>query len=229
MLQHPSPAIFGSPRLSVILLWPCHWQLQLERQVMMMMMMMCRKMMIVVVVIMTAMVMMMAIMMMMVMIMMTMAYWLLDFSTEAAGAATATMGRCRTCTATSPSRTTWSTSTTRSGTAHSCWAFLICENFKNPKILWCNMCCGIMILFLVVCWHLYHWNLGTLHIVCFNPFLCRMLLDLHAAQAGNEDVKALKQMAPKENIAAIHNFVRCSFSDMAVSSSAYHGIFIWKL
>ena len=102
MLQHPSPEIFGSPCLSVILLGPCHWQLQLQRQVMMMMMMMCRKMMIVVVVIMTAMV----IMMMMVMIMMTMAYWLLDFSTEAAGAATATMGRCRTCTATSPSRTT---------------------------------------------------------------------------------------------------------------------------
>ena len=106
MLQHPSSAIFGSPRLSVILLWPCHWQLQLERQVMMMVMMMCRKMMIVVVALMVAMIKMMAIMMMMVMIMMTMAYWLLDFSTEAAGAATATMGRCRTCTATSPSRTT---------------------------------------------------------------------------------------------------------------------------
>ena len=100
MLQHPSPAIFGSPRLSVILLWPCHWQLQLERQVMTMMVMMCRKMMIVVVAVMMAMV------MMMVIVIMAMAYWLLDFSTEATGAATATMGRCRTCTATSPSRTT---------------------------------------------------------------------------------------------------------------------------
>ena len=48
MLQHPSPAIFGSPRLSVILLWPCHWQLQLERQVMMMMVMRVMIMMIVV-------------------------------------------------------------------------------------------------------------------------------------------------------------------------------------
>ena len=43
-----------------------------------------------------------------------------------------------------------------------------------------------------------------------------MLLDLHVAQAGIEDVKALKQMAPKENIAEIHNFVRCRFSDMEV-------------
>ena len=88
-----------------------------------------------------------------------------------------------------------------------------------------------MFLFLKVCWHLYFWNLGTLLIVCFNSFLCRMLLDLHAAQAGNEDVKALKQIAPKENIAEIHNFVRCRFSDMEVFSSAYHGIFIrlnWK-
>ena len=72
-------------------------------------------------------------------------------------------------------------------------------------------------------------KLGYFTYCLLQPFFCRMLLDLHAAQAGNEDVKALKQMAPKENIAAIHNFVRCSFSDMEVSSSAYHGIFIWKL